>query len=330
MITSCGGLGDVIMFTPALKRLKEKFPSCHITFLCRDNHRQVLEGLPYVDKVACIYRGKLFGRYRAVPALKGLDAIVFTDLQPVIMFFAKLLRIRIRAGYRFDWYKYPNSLTKELHDHVTISRDYVAKIQANAISEALETNLEGDMTNIEISAPTGVEVQSIDRKLEKISLAPDSPYILLSPFTGATGRNLTPEQAIQFVKFAEEKYKMPVVISAPPDKQDAAKNFSRYALTESTTILELVELVRRTKLLVTPDSGPMHIAGALGTKCVAIFSKDLPSRWAPKKNCLPICLNVSCSPCNSDTFNACTHFKCMRNISVDMIIEACDKILGSN
>ena len=101
LITSCNGLGDLIMFTPALRRIKEKFPTCHVTFLCRDNHREVLEGLPYVDKVVCIYRGKVFGRYRAIPALINCDAIIFTDWHPVMIIFAKLFNISIRADEIF-------------------------------------------------------------------------------------------------------------------------------------------------------------------------------------------------------------------------------------
>ena len=43
LITSCGGLGDLIVCTPALKRLKEKF-KCHITFLCQEKYKDVLLG----------------------------------------------------------------------------------------------------------------------------------------------------------------------------------------------------------------------------------------------------------------------------------------------
>ena len=48
LITSCGGLGDLIVCTPALKRLKEKF-KCHITFLCQEKYKDVLLGLEGAD-----------------------------------------------------------------------------------------------------------------------------------------------------------------------------------------------------------------------------------------------------------------------------------------
>lgn len=50
-ITTGGGIGDTIMFTPALRRLKEKYPSCHITFMTRYPNHAVLRGLSYLDEV---------------------------------------------------------------------------------------------------------------------------------------------------------------------------------------------------------------------------------------------------------------------------------------
>ena len=325
LITSCNGLGDLIMFTPALRRIKEKFPTCHVTFLCRDIHREVLEGLPYVDKVVCIYRGKIFGRYRAIPALFDCDAIIFTDWHPVMIIFAKLFKIPIRAGYDRK-----NFLSKFFTNKIKINvydfANYVAETQAKVISESLGINLDGDMTDIEISRPKSADIQAVTKMLENIGVTKNSSYILLSPFTGMEQKNLPIETAKRFVQLAEEKFKMPVVISATPDKKFLAQKISRYALSNSTTILELVELVQRAKILVTPDSGTMHVAGAVGTKCVALFGQGLPARWAPKNFCKVINLNLDCSPCGVKG-HACQNAKCMSGISAEMILAACEEFL---
>ena len=91
--------------------------------------------------------------------------------------------------------------------------------------------------------------------------------------------------------------------------------------------MQLIELVRRAKCLVTPDSGPMHIAGAVGTPVAALFSKDLPSRWAPRQNCVPITLQMDCAPCDDETARHCPTVKCMRGITAEMVCEAAVKIL---
>ena len=110
----------------------------------------------------------------------------------------------------------------------------------------------------------------------------------------------------------------------PPEKGEEASRISSCSLAGKTTVAELVELVRRARFLVTPDSGPMHIAGALGTRCIALFSKDLPSRWAPQRNCVPLTLGVECAPCDDERARSCAHVRCMREISAEMVLEACD------
>ena len=327
MIVSGSGLGDLIVLTPALRRLKEKFPACKLIFLCRDYHRDIPDNLSYIDKVVCMYRGRFLGRYRALPLIFGLDAVVFTDYQPAILFMATLFRVPIRAGHKRDESKMTKLLTKNLQASVFESPDYVAETQAKVISEALDINLDGDMTNLDVPKSNDDDIRAVDIMLEDIGLRKDSPYILLSPFTGLEQRNLPANTAEEFIHSAEERYKMPVVISAPPHKHSEALKLSRYALTKKTSIKELIELVRRAKLLVTPDSGPMHVAGAVKTKCVALFSKDLPSRWAPKHNCIPLYLNLPCSPCSHDTARACPHVKCMLDFKAEMILDACDKFL---
>lgn len=66
LIESGGGVGDLIMFTPALRRLKELYPSCILTFLTIDKTVDVINRIPYIDKVICIKRGRFMGRYRVV------------------------------------------------------------------------------------------------------------------------------------------------------------------------------------------------------------------------------------------------------------------------
>jgi len=315
------------MFTPILRAIKKFFPTCKITFLCKNIHKEVLSRLPYVDKVVCIYRGKIFGRYRAIPDLFGQDIIIFTDWHTVPLIFAKIFQIPMRIGYFREESFLTKFLTKELRGNIFDSIDYAACTNAKIICDALEIEIDDDMTNIEISPPTSQEIQSVDKILKNIGLDKNCEFILLTPYTGFEPRNLPTEIMKNFIVLVEENFKIPVIISAPPEKFKDAKIFSKYALNIETSIGEFVELVNRSKILVTPDSGPMHVAGALQKNCVAIFSKDLPSRWAPKKNCLPLYLNLPCSPCDDETAKKCSHLSCIKNISAQMIFAACEKFL---
>ena len=79
LIGTANGVGDIITVTPALRRLKELCPDCKISFLTRDDRKDVIEGLPYVDQVLCIKRGRFLGRFRPLPELISQDIVIFLE-----------------------------------------------------------------------------------------------------------------------------------------------------------------------------------------------------------------------------------------------------------
>ena len=327
LITSCGGLGDLIVFTPALRRLKEKYPSCRLTFMTSSKHRDILQGLPYIDKVICIERGKFLGRYRVLKDFWGQDAVVFTDWQPQLLLFSWLFGIPLRAGIPKPGHKLCKYLTKQLENHVFRYTQYAAKTDAMVFGEALDIGLDGSMEKLDVASPSAGDCKAVDQLLQDIGLAAQEPYLLLTPFAGLEQRSWPSEEAARFVELAEAQLGLKVVVTGPPHKADEAARIAKYNLTGRTTTMQLIELVRRAKCLVTPDSGPMHIAGAVGTPVAALFSKDLPSRWAPRQNCVPITLQADCAPCDDETARHCPTVKCMRGITAEMVCEAAVKIL---
>jgi heptosyltransferase family protein len=333
-ITTGGGIGDTIMFTSALRRIKEKYPSCHLTFMTRWPNHTLLRGIPYLDEVTYIRRGTPLGRWRVLPSFLGLsdfrrqDAVVFTDWQPQLLIAAKLSRIPLRAGYPRENHPLSKHLTKSISPHVMQSSAYAAETNARVFSDALGVNLDGDMSRPDVGSPTEEEHRHVSELLEQIGLKKNASFFLLSPFAGFTERNWPLEEARIFVKHAEKYFERPVVVIAPPEKEKEARELSKYNLAGQTGIVELVDIIARADLLVTPDSGPMHIAGALGTPVVPLFSKDLPSRWAPRYHCQPVYLELPCSPCSDDTARHCSlGVKCMNDIHADMVLTAAELLL---
>ena len=126
----------------------------------------------------------------------------------------------------------------------------------------------------------------------------------------------------------EAKYKIPVIVIGVKENTQDAMIISEKILTGKTSIMQMIQLIRKAMLLISVDSGPMHIAGAVETPCVALFSKDLPSRWAPRKNCIPIYLDYECSPCDDETARNCLYnIRCMRDIAAEMVMKNVEKLL---
>ena len=310
----------MIMYTPALKKLKAEYPECEITFMTKYGNHEILQGLSYINNLIYIKRGKFMGRYRVLRNFWGQDAVIFTDWQPQLLIFAKLFHIPLRAGIPRVGHMLNDFLTYHIVSDVYKTEQYVARTHADMIEESLGITLEGDMTDIDVAEPTEVDVHVVDHMLHDIGVSGN--YILLSPFSSMEQRDWPVGTAKEFVRKAENKFSIPVVVTGPADKVGKARTISKYNLIGKTSTMQLVELIRRARALVTPDSGPMHIAGAVGTRCIALFTKDLPSRWAPRNNCIPIYLNKPCSPCKDEVAKQCKHgVCCMKDISSDLVLD---------
>ena len=87
-------------------------------------------------------------------------------------------------------------------------------------------------------------------------------------------------------------------------------------------------MLETAEFVVAADSGPMHMSCALKTKTVGVFSKDIPSRWAPKKYCYPVTLHMHCSPCGDEVAEVCPTRECIKGITPAMVIAQIEKLLA--
>ena len=328
LIGTANGVGDIITVTPALRRLKELYPHCQITFLTRDDRKDVIEGLPYIDQVVCIKRGKFLGRLRPLPQLIKQDIVIFLEWQPQLLLCSWLFRVKKRAGIIRKGHILTNCLTHKIERDILRDKKYVPESYAEILSEVLNVKLDGDMTMLDVSSGEGREKSSATDLLQSVGIGNGTKYIAVSPFTGFEPRNWRVKTVADFIARVKEKYNLPVVVVGPPQSDEVNKNFPEHNLLGKTAFLELVEIISNAECLVTPDSGPMHIAGAVGTPVVSLFSKDLPLRWAPRHKSYPVYLGYDCSPCVDDTARACPTVKCMNDITVGMVMEQMDKIFG--
>lgn len=325
MITCGGGVGDIIMYTPALRRLKEKY-HCHITFYTSRNY-EVIEGLPYIDEIMYVPRGVFMSKFRQLHKLRDYYAIIITDWQPNVLVAAELFNIPVRAGFvrknKFISRFYNRKLTYKWHK----SLSYVGDNNAKMISQALGVELDGDMSRCEVSYPSVADKENVDAMLLDIGITPEQEFVILSPFTSFILKNYPEEACRELVCRINEKYNMPIVVIGGRGNFESAARISSYNLCGKTSIKEMIALISRAKLMITADSGPMHVAGAVGTPIVAVFGKEVPERWAPKRKCWPITLHYQCSPCKDDDARNCSkNVECLRKITADMVMDKIEEI----
>ena len=357
-------LGDAVMTTPALLRLREKFPDAHITLLTpeklRDlwtNHLAVNETIPFASDENVFLTGKKLraGKY---------DLALVLPNSPRSALEVWLAGIPQRIGYARPWRNF--FLTNAVP-----ARAEAVKMRKRSVSEIRRL----------VAADVSRRVTSNGRVLTNANAHQLHEYLHLVAALGANPEPLPPQLVvtpgeIEAVKkkFGLSEIKRPIfglnpgaeygpakrwpvekfiaaareiqnrtnctwlifggkadaasqrtagILSAEQNfRQDAGSTFLNLA--GKTSLRELMALLKICRVLLTNDTGPMHVAAALGTPVVVPFGSTSPELTGPG---LPgdarhrlLKSDAPCSPC---FLRECPiDFRCLNGISVERVVEA--------
>lgn len=309
LISGASGIGDLIMLTPALRRLKELRPDYEISLFVDHNNKDIVTGLPYITNIFTRKRGKLLSRYHFLPELLRQDFFIFLDWQPHVVYLLYLLGKRNIFGTANPNF-FRRIVFRKLTRKPRHSSDYLASTIAEIISEILDIKIDGDMTKTDISQPNEQVKQQANDLLSGIGR-----FVCLAPFGSKDERNWPVEYCNRLIRLLP----YPVVTIGPASKKHLP--ISGHNIIGKTSLMEMVEIIKRANILVGTDSGPVHVAGALGVPCVAMYTKDLPSRWAPRHKCQVIYHSLPCSPCEDKRAEVCQGRPCLYKITPELVIE---------
>jgi heptosyltransferase-2 len=351
LIRGTNWLGDAVMTTPALMRLRETFPDAHIALLTPEKLRELWTNHPAVNETISFVSGEnVFSVAKKLRAQKFDRALVLPN-SPRSAIEPWLAGIPQRIGYARPWRNF--FLTSKVAprvDVVKMQKRSVAEIEelirtpkprtappasAHQIHEYL--NLVAALgANPEPLPPklfvTPEEIESAKKKfgLEKIA----QPIFGLNPGAEYGPAKRWPvEQFIVAAKDIQQRTNCVWILfggksDAPLTAQIASaihdSRFTIHDLAGKTSLRELMALLKICRVLLTNDTGPMHVAAALGTPVAALFgstSSDLTGPISSGEFRHPILQSdAPCSPC---FLRECPiDFRCMNGISVERVVEA--------
>ncbi len=130
------------------------------------------------------------------------------------------------------------------------------------------------------------------------------------------------ELACRIKKMGEEV----VFVAGPVEKERRILPNNTWDILYPTSVLQLMEILKKTKLCIGNDSGPLHLAGFMGIPTISIFGPTDPQRWAPIEAHV-ISPSLPCAPCTSLINIKCNTMKCLLNISVERVWEEVKSLL---
>jgi len=254
-----GGIGDFVLLLPSINALASRFPGIRIDVLCEKRNAGVADFSDKIDNVYLYDRGG-----DLVKCLKNRYAIVIDSEQwyRLSAVIARLTGAPVRIGFN------TNERGKIFTHRTPYDKD---EYEALCFSCLIEPLL-GQAPDLSAAGPFVTVPDNLPQRLT--SLLKSSP-IAVAPGASVEEKRFSPERFAQIVsKFTEEGYPV-VLLGASTDKADA-ETITRLSpgcldLTGKTSLSETASILKMSRLLLTTDSGLLHLAYGLGTPTVALF-----------------------------------------------------------
>lgn len=320
-----GWVGDMVLLTPALRALKNAYPESNLSLLLRPLVTDLMETHPYVD--TCIVDTKAGGRLKSLTSLvrrihaDAFDAAVIlhpTSFRNALV--PCLARVPIRVGTNIAGRGV--LLTTSIKDDTDVHEvhRYLRVLRLLDIKEASDT-LEFWHTD--------ADREAIWDRLHAVGISSTDRLVAIN--VGTTWRTKQWDIA-NFAKVIQQIVgripSIKVVLTGSPVERELTVGLPTSLpvinLVGETSILELGALLERCEVCLTCDSGPMHIAAAVGTPTVALFGPTAPVRHKPYGTGHTVIeKSVACRPCyKRRCYREDTPHLCMTKIDTAEVVKA--------
>ena len=307
LVVRLGSMGDVIAALPAVASLKHSIPRSKITWVIDPRWAPLLEGNPYVDSVLHLDRRTITGLGQAWRELRAARFDIAVDFQGLLKsaLVATLARPERIFGFNAAYAR-----------EAAASWFYSTKVPIRSY-HAVERNLDlaaaAGASNILRTFPLPPGAQE--------SELPEDDFVLASPLAGWGAKQWPVEYYSRLAERLRRECGMPLVIDAPHPLHIPSTE------THVSTLPGLIHATRRAAAVVGLDSGPLHLAAALGKPGVAIFGPTDPLRHGPYGGTI----EVLRSPNAAITYRRTQEpDPSMREITPDQVFEALVPILAAH
>jgi lipopolysaccharide heptosyltransferase II len=310
-------IGDVIMLGPALRALRRSLPEAHITLMASPAGSQAAPLLPWINEVVTwravwqeLSSSSQFEPQRELELVENLRrgdyhvAFIFTSFSqspfpPAYACFLAGIPIRVGHSKEFGGQLLTHSSSPPPDSGHQVDRN-LALLESSGLSMA------GNHLELDIPAQA---VHSVDQLLVKEGLDTAEPYILLVPGASCSARRYDPHRFAQVAKTLSEMTGLRVLVSGSQREAptivpvvQAIESVSQGAilsLVGKTSVLELAELVRRSKLVIANNSASLHLADAFRRPMVILYSgTEYLTQWEPRTAPARLLrVETECSPC---------------------------------
>jgi len=326
-------VGDTILTYPSVQGVKELFPHARVTVLVPNHLVDLWKTFPFVDEIIPFQKKRGIGSVREDWRISRLMRKGRFDLAIILprsfrsAFQTYLAGIPVRIGYQDEGRSF--LLTHKIRR----KEEFLRFHRVHYYRKVMEP-----LGHLETVPSPRLILKEEDRdwaekQLKELGLLDGSPLIGINPGAAyGLAKCWHPDRFAELGRRLYERWKATTLIFGREEERSMADRILKSLggrgvdFTGKTSLLQLSALLERCRLLVTNDTGTMHVASAVGTPIVAIFGSTDSVATGPWGDCHAVVRKeVSCSPCFK---RVCpTDHRCMELITVDEVEEIVSKKL---
>jgi heptosyltransferase I len=362
LLIKLSAVGDVVHTIPVLNKLRARYPDAQIDWLVTPAIGELLRHHPALNNVIDFSRDtsappwawaalSSYARLAAKLRLIGYDLVIDLHGQSRSAFLAFVTGARVRIGFdkeRPEVWANSRKVTDDFRKHAwqgaregawLFYTHHIAlpTMDVHVIDHYQSVGrllgFEAGATDFTLRIPQAAH-ERIEALLRERGIGGARPVIIAPRGNWETKRWPDEKSAEVARQFLDRGYA--VVLVGAPRERDVGANIARLApgivdLTGETTLSELAALLSRAAICIAHDSGPMHLAVALGRPVVALFGPS-DTVWAGPyhRDDAVVRAGLACSPCYLRRLRSCTHgHACMEELSAQAVIARAESVLNT-
>ncbi|MCM8824361.1 MAG: glycosyltransferase family 9 protein [Candidatus Omnitrophica bacterium] len=347
------GIGDVLFTTPIVRAIKESYPEIFLGYWCNERVEPILKKNPFINKTFALSRGdlkKIFQRSKIEGINKALSLLLKVkkenfniaidfSLDHRYGLVCRMAGIRKRIGLNYK--NRPRFLTDKID------------IEGFENKHVIEYYLEV-LKFLKIKAPQNIKLEIfLDRDslnwaddfLKEYNLKGTKPLIGIAPYGGASwGKQAylkywPLENYIELIRRLSDKFNTSPIIFSDEEEKETANVIEKEIgkriinLAGKLSLMQYLSLLSKLDILITNDSGNVHMAVALGIKTVSIFGPVDEKVYGPYplgQNNIVIKKDFPCRPCYKKfrILDCQDDLRCLKSINTEEVYLAVEKFLS--
>lgn len=339
LIMRSGAIGDIIMTTPLIKTLRKHYPHTEIIYLVGEWSKKIIEENKNIDRIISfpdniIYKKEINGTFNLIKQLRkeNIDLAFILDKSYHWSILAYLSNIKRRIGFNRLGENGEEGFANNININFDGSKneiDYYLDL-----AKIINANTENEKTELFLSEKDQQFAQDFVKKnklsQKTIGLVPGGAK---NPGQELDLKRWPVGNYIELIKLIlKNQPKTNIILFGGPGDIDVSQKINT-ALTEQnidlknifdligkTSLAETASLMRECNSIITPDSGPLHIAATSESKVIALFGPTPAHRFAPKNALVLQKTTLEC-PCYDiyGNYKKCTTTNCMASITPEEV-----------